>query len=655
MTWALLAVPLAPLAAAALVALLGRALPGRGGWLVTAACAGSLVCLLELGPEARAIGAVWARPGGLALTAGLQIDGLSWAVAVLVASIALVVQVYALRYMAAERGRQRFFAWMGVFVGAMLALVLARSLLVLFAAWELVGVASVALIGFRYRDVEACSAARKAFLLTRAGDLGLLVVWLLALVSLGTTDIAPLVRAAAAGDLPVPAELLAALILAAAVGKSAQLPLGMWLPDAMIGPTPVSALIHSATMVAAGVYLVLRLFPVFEAAPVVLDALAWIGVVTAVLAALVATAERDLKRILAWSTMSQLGAMMLALGLRAPAHAAHHLVVHAVFKSGLFLAAGAVERATGTRYLQDLGGLGRRMPVTAAGLVVCALALAAVPPLSGYWSESRILASAVTRGPWWGAAVVLVVFLAALYIARTAAAALGRWPGMSRPSAREVGPGLVVPLLALSAGALVVGWATSAPLDRLLGRAPSHHGPTQGWESALIAASITGLVAGVVRVRHRGPVPALGAWPLHVANALDVATRAPATAALAIARFVAWVERALDGLALACGLLSRAWARAVDVAERALDRGACAAARAVQVFGHAVEIIEARGFASGGDRLAGALGAAGQQLRRLQTGKIYLYVMSLFGWVLLAGLAAVIVRWRGCGAPGGQP
>ena len=654
MIWLLLAVPLAPLAAAALLtaaAAGGRALARRAGWLVAIGCATSLACLLWLGPAARTMTTTWARPGGLALTVGLHLDSLSWPVAVLVAAIALLVMLYAIGYMRrAEEDvpdQARFFAWMGVFAGAMLALVLASSLLLLFVAWELVGLASFALIGFHYRTRAGRDAARKAFLVTRLGDMGLLLAWLLALLLVGTTEIGALLQAVP--HLAIPAAVLAALCLAAALGKSAQLPLTMWLPDAMVGPTPVSALIHSATMVAAGVYLVLRLFPLFDAAPGVLHALAWIGAATALLAALVATAHHDLKRILAWSTISQLGEMMLALGLAVPAAAAAHLATHAVFKSGLFLAAGMVDQAMGTRDLRSLGGLARRMPGMAIGLTACALALAGLPPLAGYWSEHRILAGAVARGPGWAAVLVLLVLLAGLYIGRAAAAVLLPW---SRPQAKRAAnsasagdatPVQLVPLLVLAAGAMVMGWIAVEPLAHLLPFALPQTKPGWGWTLAMIAASVTGLGAGAWRVRGHGPVAVLGAWPLQLAHALDRATRAPATAALAIARALTTIEAALDRGARAAAGASLTIARALAHAERGIDRGARAAAGAGVACARGVDTAEARGFAAGADHLAGGLLRGGQQLRRLESGKVYLYALGLFAWVLLAVLAIAIV------------
>ncbi|PIK73235.1 NADH-quinone oxidoreductase subunit M, partial [Methylobacterium frigidaeris] len=396
---ALLAIPLLPLLAAVTALAAGRRLPWGGGELVVAGVALSLVAL-ALVPTGATMTVSWFESGDYRLTVGLAATPLTRFVAMVVAGVAVCVATYGVGYMGGRPDRPRFFAELGLFVGAMLALVLANSLALLFAAWEMVGLASFLLIGFEHDAPGAAGAASKAFLMTRAGDVGLLLGWLLALAATGTTDIGALAGAVEAGRVaPGAVTAMALLMLAAALGKSAQLPFSAWLPDAMVGPTPVSALLHSATMVAAGVFLVLRLDAVFAAAPLAMAALFWVGAVTAVFAALVATAEADLKRVLAWSTCSQLGEMMVALGLGGARAAAFHLAVHAAFKSTLFLAAGIVQERAGTRALDRLGGLFRALPLAGAAFLVAALALAGVPPLSGFWSEEGILAVASQHGP----------------------------------------------------------------------------------------------------------------------------------------------------------------------------------------------------------------------------------------------------------------
>lgn len=339
----LLLVPLAPLLTALVLLGWGPKLAGRGAWLSVLAAAASLGSLLFLSGQAPGFSTVWLETGGLSLTLGLSLTPLSWLVALLVAGAGVLVTFYAAGYIADEPDRARFDTALSFFIGAMLTLVLSNSLLLLFVAWEAVGLASYLLIGFWYDRGDARRAALKAFLMTRLGDLGLLLGWVWVLLRLGTTDIDGFLGAVAQGTFPaVELTPVALLFLLGAIGKSAQLPLTAWLPDAMAGPTPVSALIHSATMVAAGVYLLVRLFPLFEAAPGVLAVIFWVGALTALFAALVATTQTDLKRVLAWSTVSQLGEMVLVLGLGGAYAATFHLATHAAFKATLFLAAGAV-------------------------------------------------------------------------------------------------------------------------------------------------------------------------------------------------------------------------------------------------------------------------------------------------------------------------
>jgi NADH-quinone oxidoreductase subunit L len=279
-----IAVPVLPLLAAPLSLLFGWRLPWRGGELVVGMTVLALAALLLLEGQHQTLQTSWFESGGFRLTVGLDLSGLTWFAATVVAGVSLLIGIYSLGYMASEHDRPRFFAELALFIGAMLTLVLASSLILLFAAWEAVGIASYLLIGFRQEPEAARPAAAKAFLMTRLGDLGLLMGWLLVLLALRTTDIAALLAAVSQGAIsPGMLTAIGLLLFLGAIGKSAQLPLTAWLPDAMVAPTPVSALIHSATMVAAGVYLLLRLYPLFAAAPGVLHVVFWVGAATAVL------------------------------------------------------------------------------------------------------------------------------------------------------------------------------------------------------------------------------------------------------------------------------------------------------------------------------------------------------------------------------------
>lgn len=617
---ALALVPLAPFVATLLIAALGNRMPERGGWLAVLGTLIAAIALPFLFGQKIDAGIEWFALGPWHFTLSLRLDGLSWWLATLVAWIALAVNVYAVRYMQTEAGRVRFHAWMAFFAASMLTLVLAGSLLLLFIAWEGVGVASYVLIAQRHEESEAQRAALKALLMTRLGDFGLLLGWLMTLHFTGTTDIATLLNAAQSGSLPqgVPL-LLAMLFLAAAIGKSAQLPLTAWLPDAMAGPTPVSALIHSATMVAAGVYLVTRLFPLFAAAPPALTVVLWVGGVTAVLAALAATAQADLKRILAWSTVSQLGEMFIALGLAAPVAATFHLITHAVFKACLFLGAGVVERAAGSHELAPLGGLYRRLPWTTAAFVAAALALAGLPPLSGYWSEEHILAAAVATHAGWAIVLLVLIGLAGVYIGRATMATLGPWR-----KARRTGPSrktwiMLVPMCALATAALALGWLINQPIARALPFGESSSMTGWWWTAAAIFASVAGLAFGAWRARC-GPVPALGAWPGVLGAGVHRLADANAHAALSISAAVCALERGFDRLAQR--VVAAAWTMA---------QGA--------------RIGEDRGLWVGNDRFAWSLGAAGARLRQLENGEVFWYSAGVFGWTLLAGITITLVVW----------
>ncbi len=613
---ALLAIPLLPLLAAAAALGLGRRLPWGGGELVVGAVALSLAGLASM-PSDAALSAAWFESGGHRLTVGLAATPLTWFVAVVVAGVASCVGLYSLGYMAGRDDRPRFFAELGLFVAAMLTLVLSSSFALLFAAWEMVGLASFLLIGFDHAEPGAAEAAAKAFLMTRIGDVGLLLGWLLALAAVGTTDIDALVGAVEGGRIASgTVTLMALLMLAGAVGKSAQLPLSAWLPDAMVGPTPVSALLHSATMVAAGVFLVLRLYPVFAAAPVALDALFWVGAATALVAGLVATAEADLKRVLAWSTCSQLGEMMVALGLGGPRAATFHLAAHAAFKSTLFLAAGVVQERTGTRALDRLGALIRPLPFAGAAFLVAALALAGVPPLSGFWSEEAVLAVASRHGPGTGTLVVLLVLLGGIYVGRAGAATfLGRSRGAvgSHASGSTMRTGMGV--LALAAAGL--GWLLAGRFGAALPFAAGA-GTEVAWRNLGIAAGILGL--GLGAARGWSGAPALGSLPARLGAGLGAATEAPA-------RWTVWL------------------ARTIPPVEEALDAGTRAVAEGSWWAAERAGRIEAGGFGRGGDRLAAGLAAGGERLRALQAGRLYLYTLGLFAWTAAALAAGALMLW----------
>ncbi|GIW08049.1 MAG: oxidoreductase [Dehalococcoidia bacterium] len=364
--------------------------------------------------------------GQVAFPFTIQIDALTAVMLVVVTGVSLLVHIFSIGYMAGDPGYSRYFSYLSLFSMSMLGLVLAQDLVLVYVGWELVGLSSFLLVGFWYAKPSAADAAKKAFITTRIGDFGFAVALMALFVAAGTTDIPRLIAAAEANQIAAGALLIAALgLFAGAVGKSAQFPLHVWLPDAMEGPTPVSALIHAATMVAAGVYLVARTFPLFEAAtgvggvPAALTVVAWIGAFTAIFAATIALVQTDIKKVLAYSTISQLGYMMLGLGVGSLVAGIFHLFTHAFFKALLFLSSGSVIHGAGTQDMREMGGLRRAMPITFAAFGIGALALAGVFPFAGFWSKDEIIAESLLHGN-----VVLFLigevtaFLTAFYIMR---------------------------------------------------------------------------------------------------------------------------------------------------------------------------------------------------------------------------------------------
>ncbi len=350
----------------------------------------------------------WLSFGGATIEMGLLVDPLTAVMLVVVTSISLLIQIYSVGYMQGDPGFARYFAYMSLFTASMLGLTLSSNIVQLYAFWELVGVSSYLLIGFWHERPSAAAAAKKAFIVTRIGDVGFLIAIMylffkaddFAAVGLNAFHIPDIWQAAqplaAGGAILAGASLtwMSLGIFAGAVGKSGQFPLHAWLPDAMEGPTPVSALIHAATMVAAGVFLVARFFPVFEQSDAAMAVVVLIGAFTALMAATMGLVMNDIKRVMAYSTVSQLGYMMAALGLGAYAPAIFHLVTHALFKALLFLGAGSVNHASGTFDMRYMGGLRRYMPATYLLVVIAALSLIGIVPLSGFWSKDEILLAA---------------------------------------------------------------------------------------------------------------------------------------------------------------------------------------------------------------------------------------------------------------------
>ncbi len=474
----------------------------------------------------------WLQVGDLDVTVGILLDPLTAIMLVVITGVSLLVQVYSTSYMKGDPGYARFFAYMSLFTASMIGLVIASNIIQLYLFWELVGLCSYLLIGFWYQRPAAAAAAKKAFIVTRVGDFGFLLAILYLVfnadsIAGNALEISvintALPEAAKAGLIGVNVITWIAIgIFAGAVGKSGQFPLHTWLPDAMEGPTPVSALIHAATMVAAGVFLVARFFPLFEVSAAAMNTVAIIGGVTALFAASMALVMNDIKRVLAYSTISQLGYMMLALGTGAYGPAIFHLFTHAFFKALLFLGAGSVNHATGTYDMRYMGGLRKVMPWTYVTFLVGGLSLAGIFPLAGFWSKDEILVHAwaqdggVSRLVFWLAAAAVLV--TAFYVTRMVVMTFGREfrggveaePGAA-PHDGGVHLGesprvMVGPLLVLGAASVLAGFFVNPIVD--LGVIPPH------WMSHFLEVESEGfnLLLATVSVAAALAVVAVASW-----------------------------------------------------------------------------------------------------------------------------------------------
>ncbi len=416
-----------------------------------------------------------------AIELGVHLDGVSVAMLVVVGIVASCVQIFSLGYMADEPANDygRYFTWHSLFVFSMNSLVLAPNLLQLFLGWELVGLVSYLLIGFYYKKPSAARAALKAFWVTKFADMGLLLGLIVLFAQTGSFG----------WDVAVPsAGLVTMLLFFAVMGKSAQFPLHVWLPDAMEGPTPVSALLHAATMVAAGVFLVVRAFPLFEQAPDTLSFMSNVGAFTALFAATIAVVQTDIKKVLAYSTCSQLGYMVCALGAGSQVAGYFHLTTHAFFKALLFLAAGSLIHGVHSNDMRKMGGLFSKMKLTSVTFIIGAFALAGVPGLSGFFSKDLVLEVVYHEGLYLQfAALMAAAFLTAFYMGRVIFLALLGKPSKEAEHAHESGLSMTLPLVVLAALAVVVGYF-GTPLAATYGQEYHFHASPVG-----IGATVLGL------------------------------------------------------------------------------------------------------------------------------------------------------------------
>mgnify|MGYP005829912353 CR=1 FL=1 len=446
----------------------------------------------------------WLQIGDVVLTAGYEVNQLNALMLVVVSLVSLLVHIYSKGYMQGDDRFHVFYAYLGLFTFAMLALVMSPNLLQLYIFWELVGVGSFLLIGFYFYKNEAKAAAKKAFIMTRIGDVGLFIGIILLFWQVGSFEYDVIFDAVNAGAISAGMlTLIAILIFIGAMGKSGQFPLHSWLPDAMEGPTPVSALIHAATMVAAGVYLVASLFPLFNASETALMTVAIVGAFTAIFAASIGLVQKDIKRVLAYSTVSQLGFMMLALGSAGYVAGVFHLTTHAFFKALLFLAAGSVIHAVHTQNIDEMGGLWKKMRTTGILFLIGTLAITGVPLFSGFFSKEEILLAAWVNGnPFLFLLALIAAFFTAFYMFRLFFLV---FTGDARADQRHVHESpsvMTIPMIVLGVLAVVAGYMNTPWFGHFLGDwltegttlyGPSHiEGPK--W---IMAAAILVSIAGI--------------------------------------------------------------------------------------------------------------------------------------------------------------
>nr|WP_246036677.1 NADH-quinone oxidoreductase subunit L [Cellulomonas telluris] len=529
-----------PLVSAAVLLLLGRRADRWGHWLGVLASAASFVVALVLflgllgQPAEQRVHDVsfgtWVDAGALTLDAGLRVDPLSLTFVLLVTFVGTLIHVYSVAYMEHDVDRRRFFAYLNLFVAAMLLLVLADSYLLLFVGWEGVGLASYLLIGFWNHNTAYAVAAKKAFVANRVGDVGLIVAMGLMFAAFGGLDFATVHAGVAGADTGV-LTLIGLALLLAACGKSAQFPLQSWLGDAMAGPTPVSALIHAATMVTAGVYLIVRSGEVYAAAPTAQLVVAVVGAITLLFGAIVGCAKDDIKKALAASTMSQIGYMVLAAGLGpiGYAFAIFHLVTHGFFKAGMFLGAGSVMHGMDDQVdMRRFGGLGRYMKITYVTFMAGWLAILGVFPFAGFWSKDKIIEAAfvpVDGEPWrawvFGGIALLGAGITAFYMSRLF---FLTFEGQKRWSAKRDGSAqhphespllMTVPMVVLAVGSVGLGWFLSSAgfvewLEPSVGHA-EHHEPVLP-VPVIVGATLAVVLVGLVL-----------AWRMYAVSTVPVA------------------------------------------------------------------------------------------------------------------------------------
>ncbi|HZD24558.1 MAG TPA: NADH-quinone oxidoreductase subunit L [Acidimicrobiia bacterium] len=513
--WLIIALPLA---GAVFLHFFGRYLKeSQSGWVASLAVGGSLLVALAaavpffVGGEAHAqTQLLWEWMPAIGASLEILWDPLSALMVLIVTGVGFLIHVFAIGYMHDDERFSRFFTYLNLFAFSMLTLVLAGNYAMLFLGWELVGLCSYLLIGFWYTRAAPPPAAKKAFVVNRIGDFGFMVGLMIVFTTFGTLSYRGIFERAGDELTTGLATAIALLFLVGAIGKSAQIPLYVWLPDAMEGPTPVSALIHAATMVTAGVYVIARSSAIYELSTVAQITVSTIGALTAFWAASIALAQRDIKRVLAYSTISQLGYMFLGVGTTAYVAGIFHLMTHAFFKALLFLGAGSVIHAMGDEQdMHKMGGLRKKMPVTAATMGIATLAISGIPPLAGFWSKDEILGAAFGRGGWFAVLWVIgliTALLTAFYMTRQWVMVFGGEPRWDEGQSPHESPRVMTLPLVILGLLAVVGGLVNTPvrfgLERFLEPAfelvDMAHAP-EGADMFLLLAGLS-VIAGLAGI-----------------------------------------------------------------------------------------------------------------------------------------------------------
>ncbi|MDQ3735163.1 MAG: NADH-quinone oxidoreductase subunit L [Actinomycetota bacterium] len=616
---------LIPLLGAAVLLLGGRRLDGVGhiigcATIVADLALGIMYVFTLAGQQEKAVSDnlfSFIPVGELQVDIGLLFDPLSAVFVLLITGVGSLIHIYSIGYMAHDPARRRFFAYMNLFVAAMLLLVLGNGFVVLYIGWEGVGLASYLLIAFWYRRPTAATAAKKAFIMNRVGDVGLIIAIFVLFATVGSTDYST-VFAAASGLSAGTVTVLGLLLLLAACGKSGQVPLQAWLPDAMEGPTPVSALIHAATMVTAGVYLIARSAPLFDLSETARTAVTIVGLVTLLYGAIVGCAQDDIKRVLAYSTVSQIGYMFLAAGLGPAGYgvAILHLLTHGFFKAGLFLGAGSVMHAMNDQVdMRKFGGLGSRMRTTYVTFALGYLALIGFPFLSGYFSKDLIIEAAFNSGGamGWilGGGAMLAAGVTAFYMTRLMVMTfLGRPRWESDTTPHESPPVMTVPMILLAVGSVFAGFVlvTVVPLAAWL---EPVFGPEPQVDHVLSPLVVSILTTAVVALG------VVAAW-FFVARR-EVPVRPPVQVSPIIK-------------AARANLYGDAFNESVFM-------------RPGQWLTRAMVYVDNRGVDGAVNGLAAGLGGTSGRLRRTQTGFVRSYALSMLGGTLVVMVAFLAVRF----------